>query len=158
MNKTNFNQFIWFTGKLKKYIFFGWFFNSWIEKKQKRSGSRLGYCPFCTWSRYNALYCDTGRTTDAHRLPAAGMIQPREGTKRLAGLRYSLRHNQPRARACGSACAWPGHWGVCHDIIGCIVTGGGLASGCVTIQCYDTAGKAPLYGARGVRHDRGSSR
>ena len=36
------------------------------KKKKKGVGSRLGYCPFCRWSQYSALYRDTGRATGAH--------------------------------------------------------------------------------------------
>ena len=85
-------------------IFFGGFPVARIGKKndvKKKKGacSRLGYCPFYTWSRYSALYRDIGRAADTHgqarTQPRHGRMRPRHGMVRP---RYSLRHGRMRPR------------------------------------------------------------
>ena len=46
----------------------------------------------------------------------------------------------------------PGHWGVCHDIIGCIVTGRGLAARLCREAGHDIAMQALRHSRAGVRY------
>ena len=47
----------------------------------------------------------------------------------------------------------PGHWGVCHDTIGCIVTGGGLAARLCREISHDIAVQALRHSRAGARYD-----
>ena len=63
-DKINFNKFIWLYWKVKNiYMYiFGWFSNSWNEKKymlKKKSAETklLGYCPFPSCVSHDTVDC-----------------------------------------------------------------------------------------------------
>ena len=84
-----------------------------VARMKKKKSEKKKYSKF--ESQYSKLYCDRHGLGAQQGRAWWAMIRPREGTTRPAGLRYSQRHGQPRARACGRAPASPDRLGECRD-------------------------------------------
>ena len=95
------------------------------EKKKKGAGSRLGFCPFCTWSRYSALYRDTGRAAGAHGQAGHGhdtaKTWPRHGQPGAMIWPAGQRYSRPARRASGACARMAWQLERCRDTINCFM-------------------------------------